>query len=58
MLYEVITDVNGDDVEAVIEIEAEQPLLHHLVEVAMGRGQYPDVERPSLSPSQTSYNFV
>src|SRR5437667_4713324 len=36
--------VNGPDVQAIVEVVAERPLTHHLGEVAVGGGDHPDVD--------------
>ena len=36
--------VNGPDVQAIVEVVAERPLTHHVGEVAVRRGDHPDVD--------------
>src|SRR5207245_16188 len=42
---------DGQDVEAVVEIFAEPPILHHLRQVLVGGGENPDIDRNRAGPA-------
>ncbi|MPM67283.1 hypothetical protein SDC9_114205 [bioreactor metagenome] len=48
--------VDGEDVETVIKVLSEALLLHHVLQAAMGGGDYPDIHRHGKPPPDF-FNF-